>query len=34
MRKMFKIMVVMMMVMAAVLTAGCGEEEKYNNKIG
>ena len=34
MRKMFKIMVVMMMVMAAVLTAGCGEEEKYNKLKG
>lgn len=30
MKKMLKLMVVMMMVIAAVLTAGCGEEEKYN----
>ena len=34
MKKMLKLMVVMMMVIAAVLTAGCGEEEKYNKLKG
>lgn len=34
MKKMFKLMVVMMMVIAAVMTAGCGEEEKYNKLKG
>ena len=34
MKKMFKMVVVAMMVIAAVLTAGCGEEEKYNKLKG